>query len=305
MTAPAPAVETSALSKRYRRAWALQDCSFSIPEGRIAALVGPNGAGKSTLLRMLAGLTPPTSGRIRLFGRERGAWDREVLGWIGYLDQDRPLYRGFKVEELLRFGRETNPGWDTERAQRYLVELDIPLSTRIGRLSGGQQAQVALALCLAKRPPLLLLDEPVAALDPMAREDLMHLLLQAVADDGMTVVVSSHVLSDLAAVCDYLVILSSARVQLSGDVERIVAEHRLLVGSTEDRQDPPPGSTVVTSSTTGRQLSTLVRTESPVTDWVGEVVEPTLEEIVLGYLRRGRAETRTAARASVVGDLVP
>lgn len=305
MMAPPPAVETTALTKRYRRTWALQDCSFSIPEGRVAALVGPNGAGKSTLLRLLAGLISPTSGQIRLFGRERGGWDREVLGWIGYLDQDRPLYRGFRVDELLRFGRETNPGWDTARAQRYLAELDISNTARIGRLSGGQQAQVALALCLAKRPPLLLLDEPVAALDPMAREDLMHVLLQAVADDGMTVVVSSHVLSDLAAVCDYIVILSSARVQLADDVERVLADHRLLVGSTEHRQDPPPHASVITSSTTGRHLSTLVRTDSPVTDWDGEVIEPTLEEIVLGHLRRGRAETRSALPPTSVGDLVP
>ena len=282
---PTPAVETVALSKRYRRTWAVRDCTLSIPAGRIVALVGPNAAGKSTLLRMLAGLTTPTSGEIRVLGRDRETADREFLGWIGYLDQERPLYRGFSVTEMLRYGRETNPGWDDDRAHQYLADLAIPLTARIGKLSGGQQAQVALALCLAKRPPVLLLDEPSAALDPVAREDLMHVLLQAVVDDRITVLLASHAIADLATVCDYIVILAAAQVQLAGEMERVLATHRLLIGSADRSFDLPSDSTVIASSTTGRQASTLVRTGSPIGTWLGEVIQPTLEEVVLGYLR--------------------
>jgi ABC-2 type transport system ATP-binding protein len=247
---------------------------------------------------MLAGLTPPTSGEMRLFGRERRAGDRELLGCIGYLDQDRPLYRGFSVGEMLRFGRETNARWDDVRARQHLSDLGIALSARVGKLSGGQQAQVALTLSLAKRPPLLLLDEPVAALDPVAREDLMHVLLQTVVDDGITVVLSSHAIADLAAVCDYVIILAASRVQLADDLEHVLATHRLLIGSTEIPWDAPRDATVVTSTATGRHVSILMRSEHSVTDWTQEVVEPTLDEVVLAYLRRDAPSGR-ASHASV------
>jgi len=300
---PTPAVETVELSKRYRRRWAVRDCTLAIPTGRIAALAGPNGAGKSTLLRMLAGLTTPTGGEIRVLGRDRETSDQELLGWIGYLDQERPLYRGFSVAEMLRYGRETNPGWDDDRAHKYLDDLAIPLAARIGKLSGGQQAQVALALCLAKRPPVLLLDEPSGALDPVAREDLMHVLLQAVVDDGITVLLASHAISDLAAVCDYVVILSAARVQLAGELERVLATHRLLIGSTDRTFGLPSDSTVVASSRTGRQVSTLVRMRSPIETWAGEVIEPTLEEVVLGYLRGRSAHVEVQRAQAGVGGM--
>jgi ABC-2 type transport system ATP-binding protein len=209
-TTPA-AVETLGLGKRYGHAWGLQDCSFRLPPGRIAGLVGPNGAGKSTLLRLLAGISTPTAGEVNVLGRPAGIRSADVLARIGYLDQERPLYRGFRVSEMLRFGRELNPRWDDARARGHLDDLAISPRARIGRLSGGQQAQVALTMCLAKRPELLLLDEPVAALDPLAREDLMHILLQSVVDDGATVLLSSHAVADLATVCDYVIILSASR----------------------------------------------------------------------------------------------
>ena len=194
MSAPtqrgAPAIETDGLSKRYRRTWALQDCTFSVPAGRIAALVGPNGAGKSTLLRILAGLSTPSAGTVSVLGEERASWNRAHMDDVGYLDQDRPLYRGFTVEEMLRFGKVANARWDDDRARAHLDDLGISRSSRVGELSGGQKAQVALTVCLATHPPLLLLDEPVAALDPVAREDVMHVLLQAIADDGTTVLLS-------------------------------------------------------------------------------------------------------------------
>jgi ABC-2 type transport system ATP-binding protein len=285
MSTPSAAVQTSGLGKRYGRAWALQDCSFRLPQGRVAALLGPNGAGKSTLLRMLAGISTPTAGEISVLGRSPGTQSAEILARIGYLDQDRPLYQGFRVSEMLRFGRELNPRWDEVRARRHLDELAIPFGARIGHLSGGQQAQVALTLCLAKQPELLLLDEPVAALDPLARDDLMHILLQTVVDDGATVLISSHAIADLATVCDYVIILSASRVQLADELDNVLTSHRMLVGPAGTAPVMPVAATVVSSVTTGRQSTMIVRSESPVTDPGWQVIEPSLDEIVIAYLR--------------------
>jgi len=279
------AIETSRLAKRYGLTWGLQDCSFRLPQGRVAALVGPNGAGKSTLLRMAAGITVPTAGDIRVLGLSPQHQTVDVLSRIGYLDQERPLYKTFRVEEMLRFGRQLNPAWDDQLARRYLTDLDISLRARVGNLSTGQQVQVSLTLCLAKRPQLLLLDEPVTALDPLARQQVLHVLLGAVADEGMTVLLSSHALSDLEAVCDYVIILSKSRVQLAGDLEHVLAGHRLLIGPRRDDSAVPDQVQVVSASHTDRQSNWLVRAEQPVTDQSFQVIEPTLEEVVLAYLR--------------------
>jgi ABC-2 type transport system ATP-binding protein len=298
MSTPMAAVQTSGLGKRYGRSWGLLDCSFRLPQGRVAALVGPNGAGKSTLLRMLAGISTPSAGELSVLGRSPRTQRAEILARIGYLDQTRPLYQGFRVSEMLRFGRELNPRWDEARARHHLDELAIGLQSRIGSLSGGQQAQVALTMCLAKRPELLLLDEPVAALDPLARDDVMHILLQAVVDDGATVLISSHAIADLATVCDYVIILSASRVQLADELDNVLASHRMLVGPTGTTPVLPGSAAVVSSVTTGRQHTMIVRTGSPVTDPGWQVVEPTLEEIVIAYLR---ARSRPAARADRPG----
>ena len=279
-----PAVETNGLGKKYRRTWALQDCSFSLPQGRVAALVGPNGAGKSTLLRILAGVSVPSTGTLSVLGRSPRIQTVDALSRTAYLDQDRPLYKDFRVGEILRFGRELNPRWDDARARRHLDELRISLSSRIEKLSGGQRAQVAVALCLAKRPELLLLDEPVAALDPLARDELMHILLESVTDDATTVLLSSHAVSDLATVCDYVIILSSSRVRFAGELDDVLASHRLLVGpaNTVPTLDD---AVVISSVITGRQTTMLVRSDRLIVDPAWKVIEPTLEEIVLAYLR--------------------
>ena len=285
MSNAGPAVETIGLGRRYRRTWGIRDCSFTLPQGHVAALVGPNGAGKSTLLRMLAGINEPDEGLATVLGKSPRTQNADALSRIAYLDQDRPLYRDFRVEEMLRFGRELNPRWDTERARRHLQELRISQALRVRQLSGGQQAQVALTMCLAKRPELLLLDEPVAALDPLAREDLMQLLLQSVADDGTTVLLSSHAVSDLATICDYVIILSASRVQFAGELDHVLGVHRLLVGPTGSLSATLDGTTVISSITTGRQSTLLVRAERPIIDPAWEVFPPTLDEIVLAYLR--------------------
>jgi ABC-2 type transport system ATP-binding protein len=285
MNVSEPAVETMELGRRYRRRWGLRDCSFTLPQGRVAALVGPNGAGKSTLLRLLAGINVPSEGRVTVLGKSPRDQTGDALSRVAYLDQDRPLYKDLRVEEMLRFGRELNPRWDDERARRHLGELRISQSSRVGQLSGGQQAQVALTMCLAKRPDLLLLDEPVAALDPLAREDLMQILLQSVADDGTTVLLSSHAVADLATICDYVIILSASRVQFAGELDHALGVHRVLVGPAGSVSATLDGSTVISSVTAGRQSTMLVRAEQPIFDPYWEVFEPTLDEIVLAYLR--------------------
>jgi ABC-type multidrug transport system ATPase subunit len=281
------ALEVAGLGKRYGRNWGLRYCSFRLPPGRIAALLGPNGSGKSTLLQITAGITRPSAGYVEVFGHSPQEQTVQALRQIGYLDQERPLYRSFRVREMLHFGERLNPSWDAVAARDYLTELGIPTEAKVGKLSVGQQAQVALTMCLAKQPPLLLLDEPVAALDPIARENLMHVLLRSVADDNTTVVLSSHAVADLANVCDYVIILSSSRVQIADDLDYVLASHRLLVTSTEYRLEVPPGVVVISMRHSERETELLVRVEQPVIDPAWRVIEPTLEEIVLAYLREG------------------
>ena len=215
------AVTTSGLGKRYRNNWALRDCDLTLPTGRVIALVGPNGAGKTTLLQLAAGLIRPTTGSVALFGELAPAESASALAQMAFVAQDHPLYRRFRVRELLHLGRALNGGWDQDLAERRLADLDIPLDRPAGRLSGGQQAQLALTLALAKRPRLLILDEPVASLDPLARRDFMKTLMATVADGegDFTVLLSSHNVGELERVCDHLVLITDGRVQLAGDID--------------------------------------------------------------------------------------
>ncbi len=233
-------IETSALTKRYRRVTALSDCTISVPEGRISALVGPNGAGKTTLLRLLAGLAAPTAGQAAVLGGPPRQ-DPAYLAEIGFLAQEIPLYRRMTAQDHIGIGAHLNPRWDGASVRARLGGLKIALDRPVGTLSGGQRAQVALALTLAKRPRLLLLDEPLAALDPLARRNFLAALAEAVAvkgvgeaGGGLTVVVSSHLIADIERVCDHLILLAASRVQLCGDIETVLAEHRVLVGPRKD-----------------------------------------------------------------------
>jgi ABC-2 type transport system ATP-binding protein len=277
------ALETTGLGKRYRRTWAVQDCYLTVPQGRIAALVGPNGAGKTTLLHLAVGLLAPTTGAIRVLGRPPGA--RGLLAHVGFVAQDTPLYRNFTVAELITMGAKLNRRFDSALARGRLERISIPLDRRAGELSGGQRAQVALAIALAKRPDLLLLDEPLASLDPLARREFLQALMGSVAEQGVTVVLSSHLLADLERVCDYLIVLSAAHVQVLGAVDDLLAEHRLLIGPRREPQPSIPGvAQVVRASHTDRQASLLVRTSGPLLDPAWKAHEVTLEDLVLAYL---------------------
>jgi ABC-2 type transport system ATP-binding protein len=306
------AIETDGLSKRYRRVTALSDCSITVPESRICALIGPNGAGKTTLLRLLAGLASPTGGTAGVLG---GAprQDPAFLAGIGYLAQDIPLYRRLSAEDHIRAGGHLNPRWDASSARTRLRELNIPLDRAVGSLSGGQRAQVALALTLAKRPRVLLLDEPVAALDPLARRHFLGTLTAAMADaggeltaavaeaeGGLTVVLSSHLIADLERVCDHIILLAESRVQLCGDIEALLAEHKVLVGPRKDTSSLERTHQVVHAVRTARQTTMLVRLDGPVLDPAYEASEVDLEELVLGYM--GASATPAYAHLAAVGE---
>jgi len=315
-------IETSGLTKRYRRVTALSDCTISVPQGRISGLVGENGAGKTTLLRLLAGLAAPTEGRATVLG---GAprQDLAYLAEIGFLAQEIPLYRRLTAQEHIGFGAHLNPRWDGESVRARLAGLKIPLDRPVGALSGGQRAQVALALTLAKRPALLLLDEPLAALDPLARRDFLAALAEAVAakgdseegverawgggrgaGGGLTVLLSSHLIADIERVCDHLILLAGSRVQLCGDIDTLLAQHRVLTGPHKDTTAIARTHAIVREDSTARQTTLLVKLNGPVTDPAWAVEEANLEEIVLGYMSQdspGHSAGPQAARLSAVG----
>ncbi len=276
------ALETVGLGRRYRTTWGLRDCSLTVPEGSITGLVGPNGAGKSTLLRLAAGISRPTTGTVSIFGQEVRPNFTAHLTRIGYFDQLRPLYAGFRVDEMLGLGRRLNPSWDDVSARQWLDDLGISVKDKISRLSLGQQAEVALTVCMGKRPDLLLLDEPVASLDPLARRQLLSTLMGTVAERGTTVLLSSHIVSELEPVCDYLIILSASHVQITGSIEWMLANHRVLVGPRDG--ESPSGVDVISSAATGRQVTLLVRgmASDLGPDW--QDLQPGLDEVVLAYL---------------------
>lgn len=225
-------IETAGLGRRYGRTWALRDCSIAIPAGHLVALVGPNGAGKSTLLNIVVGLTAPSQGEIRVLGGEP-AGSPAALGGIAFVAQDMPLYRRYTVRDMLHLTRNLNLSFDTAYATRRLAELEIDPKQKTGTLSGGQRAQLALTLALARRPRLLVLDEPTAPLDPLARHAFMATVMTAMADDGLSVVLSSHVLAELERVADYLLLITRGQVRLAGAIDTLLADHRFVTCSTD------------------------------------------------------------------------
>ncbi|WP_031509580.1 ABC transporter ATP-binding protein [Streptomyces megasporus] len=288
------ALAAEGLGKRYKRGWALQDCTFELPRGRVSALVGPNGAGKSTLMALATGLLTPTTGAIRVLGEEPGRGGAHPR--LAFLAQDKPLYRRFTVEEMLRAGRALNQEWDRAYARSLVDAAGVPLGARISTLSGGQRTRVALAMALGRRPELIVLDEPLADLDPLAREEVMQALMQEVAETGMTVLLSSHVLADLEGICDHLLLLAGGRMRLAGDVEDLVAGHRLMIGPSQGAEGGFPDEIVVEARSTQRQATVLIRGAAPAGLPGWEAHEPTLEELALAHLRSSRkAGDRSAA----------
>ncbi|MFJ9381832.1 ABC transporter ATP-binding protein [Streptomyces sp. NPDC101455] len=305
-----PALEAHGLGIRNRDEWALRHCDFRVPRGRVAGLVGPNGDGKSSLLAIAAGLRAPTEGTLRVLGHRTGM--SAALPRVALLLQDRPLHTSFTVAETLRYGREMNPAWDAATARAVVADADVPLHAKVGQLSGGQRTCVALALALGKRPDVLLLDEPLADLDPLRRHAMMAALMTINAEHGTTVVMSSHILAELDLVCDYVLLLAHGRMLIADDVEFVQAAHTLVTHTLDARDPTGPGQpyghhagaaggdlavplpdvllghTVVEARTTGRQLTAMIQLPTSL-DGAGTAEPPTLEEILLAYLRNPQA----------------
>jgi ABC-2 type transport system ATP-binding protein len=281
------AVETHGLGKRYGRKWALTDCTLSIPTGQVVGLVGPNGAGKTTLLHLAVGLLTPSAGNITVLGQEPGTGP-EILGQVGFLAQDSPLYTRLTVWQHLQMGEWLNPHWDSDFATNRMQSLQLDPHQRAGTLSGGQRAQLALTLAVARRPQLLLLDEPVASLDPLARREFLQTLMEIVAARGVSIVLSSHLVADLERVCDHVVVLVTGRVALTGEVDELLATHRLLSGPRRDDRSMPSNQTVLEATHVDKQSTLLVRTSDPIQDPAWTVTPVTLEDVVLAYLRAAR-----------------
>jgi ABC-2 type transport system ATP-binding protein len=280
---------TEVLTKRYGRKTALNDCTLELPEGRVVGLVGPNGSGKTTLLNLAAGLLSPSSGSLTVLGEAPGD-DPQHLARVSFVAQDTPVYSGLSVEDHVRYGAHVNPRWDGALATRRIENLGLDPRQRAGKLSGGQRAQLALTLAIAKRPEFLILDEPVAALDPLARREFLQILMETVSENEVSVALSSHLVADVERVCDYLVILVSSRVQIAGDVDDLLASHHRLIGPRD--ADAPTGQVVIESSYTDRQSMLIVRSDGPVVDpgWVVEAIS--LEDLVLAYMGQGRRSER-------------
>lgn len=280
-------VTSEALGRRYGRRWALSDCTVDIPAGTVAGLVGPNGAGKTTLLHLIVGLLTPTVGTVSVLGASP-AEDPAHLARVGFVAQDSPLYGRLSVAKHLEIGASLNPGWDAEFAERRIAELGLDPSQRAGSLSGGERAQLALTLAISKRPELLVLDEPLASLDPLARREFLQSLMEVVADWRVSVVLSSHLVTDLERVCDRLIVLARGRVRLAGDIESLLASHHRLSGARRASTTLPSDQIVIEESHTDRQTTLLVRSDGPMVhpDWT--VMPVSLEDLVLAYMRQAR-----------------
>jgi ABC-2 type transport system ATP-binding protein len=271
------------LGKKYKRKWALTGCTLEIEAGHVTGLVGPNGAGKSTLLNIASGMLEPTTGTIEVCGGVPGSGP-DQLAKVGYVAQSTPVYTGLTIEEHLRLGAHLNPQWDDSLATKRVERLGLDPKQPAGKLSGGQRAQLALTLGIAKRPELLLLDEPVAALDPLARREFLQDLMESVAEHGLSVVMSSHLVNDLERVCDHLVVLVASEVRVIGDVDELLASHHRLSGPRREVDSLPADQHVISAKHTDRQTTVLVRTEAPILDPAWTVAQIGLEDLVLEYM---------------------
>ncbi len=285
------AIETAALVKRYGKKTALSDCTLSIPTGHVVGLVGPNGAGKTTLLQLAVGLLQPTAGQIDVLGH-KPAEDPAQLARVGFVAQDTPTLSTLSVADHLRMGAKLNPGWDAYLAGQRIEELELDPDQRAGQLSGGQRAQLALTLAMAKRPELIVLDEPVASLDPLARRKFLQSLMASVAEQQVSVVMSSHLVADLERVCDYLVVLADSQVQLSGTVDDLLATHHLLTGPRREPTRWPSDWLVIEERHTERQTTLLIRSSAPILDPAWAVETVSMEDLVLAYMGLGASQHR-------------
>ena len=280
-----PLVRAEGLTKRYGKRYALTDCDLHVPRGRVVGLVGPNGAGKSTLLQLATGLIEPTSGTLRVLG-SRPAASAAHLARVGFVAQDTPVFGSLSVADHLRMGARLNPSWDPALAARRIDQVGLSPGQKAGRLSGGQRAQLAMTIAAAKRPELLIFDEPAAALDPLARDTFLQNLREFVAELDASAILSSHLLGDVERVCDHLIVLAGSRVQVAGDVGDLLARHHRLIAPRGELDRPPAGVQFIRIEHTDRYSRAVVRADDglPPTRWTVEPIE--VAELVLAYLTR-------------------
>ncbi|MBI5090696.1 MAG: ABC transporter ATP-binding protein [Actinobacteria bacterium] len=286
--------ELHGAGKRFGRRWALRHVELSVPAGAVLGLVGPNGAGKTTMLHLLVGLAAPDEGEVQVFGRRPGT--APVLADIAFVAQDAPLPRRMRLRDLMRACRAMNERWEPSGVLARIDELQLDVHRRIGTLSGGQRAQIALALALAKRPRLLVLDEPVASLDPLARRGFLSSLMAAVADNELTVVYSTHLLEDLERACDHLAVLAGGELRLDDPIDEALSRHVVIIGPSG--RALPAGAVAVSSTVAGSHAEHLVALDGAVHDPMWEVRAATLEEIVFAHL--ADRPTSTAQRLELV-----
>ena len=284
-------IEAKGLGKRYGRKWALSECTLTIPAGKVVGLVGPNGAGKTTLLHLSVGLLQPSAGSISVLGGRPGTTPTQ-LARVGFVAQDTPTRAGFSIADHLRFGRWMNPNFDAKLAEQRIEHLGLDPRQKAGKLSGGQRAQLALTLAMAKRPELLVLDEPVASLDPLARREFLQGVIAVMVDSGASVILSSHLVADLERVCDYLVVVVDSRVQVAGEIDDLLASHYRLTGPRRDRDALPGDQQLIDESHTDRQSTLVVRTNEPILDPQWTVEQLNLEDLVLAYMTGAVAQDR-------------
>jgi ABC-2 type transport system ATP-binding protein len=287
-------LQAQGLGKKYGKRWALRECTVDIPAGHVVGLVGPNGAGKTTLLKLASGQLEPTAGGITVLGG-RPAGTPAQLARVGFVAQDTPVYARLTVAEHLQLGARLNPRWDATMARERIAQLGLLPNHRAGKLSGGERAQLALTLGLAKRPELLILDEPVASLDPLARREFLLGLMEATVEHEFSVVLSSHLVSDLERVCDFLIVLVDSRVQVAGKVDKLLAAHHRLVGPRRDPDRLPADRYVVSARHTEQQSTYVIRTDAPIHDPAWTVTQLSLEDLVLAYMDKQTADNRRAA----------
>lgn len=284
-------LEAQGLGKKYGKRWALRDCTIDIPSGHVVGLVGPNGAGKTTLLKLASGQLEPTSGTLTVLGGRPGGTPTR-LARVGFVAQDTPVYAGLSVDDHLRLGARLNSRWDAAMARERVARLGLTPAQRAGKLSGGQRAQLALTLGLAKRPELLILDEPVASLDPLARREFLQGLMEATVEHEFSVVLSSHLVSDLERVCDFLIVLHDSRVLVAGEVDALLDSHYRLTGPRREPGRLPADHHVISASHTDRQSTFVVRVDGPIHDPAWTVTQLDLEDLVLAYMDESPAENR-------------
>ncbi|HEY7420175.1 MAG TPA: ABC transporter ATP-binding protein [Ktedonobacteraceae bacterium] len=284
-------LEASSLGKRYGKDWALQNCNLQVPMGSVAGLIGLNGAGKTTLMHLAVGLIESSEGSMSVLELSPDKQLADLLPRIGFVPQERVFYKGFSVRDMLMLGKKLNPRWDEALAQQLASRLYLPLRQKTEKLSGGQRDMLAVIMALAKNAELLLLDEPFASLDPLARRECLKMIMETVEAKGTTVLLSSHIVSDLEQACGYMVILSSACVQLAGDRDSIMESHKLLIGPSDEFEPLSKEHTVVQAHRAERQTNAVVRLHDKFTEPNWQVKDMTLEDIALAYLSLRPEET--------------